>query len=683
MKTLMPYEGMDIFFELFFQRDNTNRGTTLSLMLFNNSFVNEETTYSDLVEVSGTGYSRIPLVEANWVLNGNKVTYPTQTFTASGTWTAINGWAVVTDTNKIVYMSAVWKPETILNDTEFYFVDIEIFKSVDSYVDEEYEAILKPSDWQNLPEPLPDEEVIYILMGVADIDNNYALLSFSGDYTIDWGDGVIENYASAVYASHLYDYNSGFLSSETNEGLKQAIIKVTPQSGQTLFGATFATQLTDFIGSGHYSMFLEVKIACSQFQLASNTFQDNPHIRIIDFVYPLNDDGNYFSRAFEDMKSLTWIRRMDIQGLDFISSKNGSYMFANCNSLVKLPFLDLTKFSNLQGAFRYCNSLREINIETSDSLTYCPNMFENCTSLKKVPYVETENCNTLNNFCQSCYNIETFPKLNTSNITNFSYFLDSCYSLKKVSALDYSKATNMAYAFKTCLSLTEIGRNNTLEFLQPVSLRATFSTCSSLEDLSLSIEELSTDSYHLYETFYNCNSLTSLQFLKNLKSQGSINLQRTFSYCNNLKTLELPFEEGQSIALVEGQTFISCFNLNRIIVTGNYTLAGAYSTPDSAFNGTECLRVLENFKLDTLISSSFTNSGILRFKNCSFQSDTNLTTLPRMKAPEIIEVFESLIDRSATTSANINITGMAGTPELTQQDLDIALNKNWTVTTGL
>jgi len=45
----------------------------------------------------------------------------------------------------------------------------------------------------------------------------------------------------------------------------------------------------------------------------------------------------------------------------------------------------------------------------------------------------------------------------------------------------------------------------------------------------------------------------------------------------------------------------------------------------------------------------------------------------------IVEIFNNLVDRSATTSATITITGNWGVTALSAGDLLIATNKNWVV----
>lgn len=49
------------------------------------------------------------------------------------------------------------------------------------------------------------------------------------------------------------------------------------------------------------------------------------------------------------------------------------------------------------------------------------------------------------------------------------------------------------------------------------------------------------------------------------------------------------------------------------------------------------------------------------------------------KDESLVDLFNSLEDRTSTTSKKIFIRGIEKTIELTQSDLDIAINKNWVV----
>jgi hypothetical protein len=52
----------------------------------------------------------------------------------------------------------------------------------------------------------------------------------------------------------------------------------------------------------------------------------------------------------------------------------------------------------------------------------------------------------------------------------------------------------------------------------------------------------------------------------------------------------------------------------------------------------------------------------------------------QLSQAELVNIFNNLVDRSATTAANINITGNWGASALTTAERDIALDKNWTIT---
>lgn len=97
------------------------------------------------------------------------------------------------------------------------------------------EPYVRPADWLTLTIPTGSEEKFVGLFGVHDHDSNYLAMSFSGAYTVDWGDGSApEDYSSGATAEHKYDWDDLSPSTLTSRGYRQAIVTVTPQSGQQL-----------------------------------------------------------------------------------------------------------------------------------------------------------------------------------------------------------------------------------------------------------------------------------------------------------------------------------------------------------------------------------------------------------------------------------------------------------------
>ena len=60
--------------------------------------------------------------------------------------------------------------------------------------------------WVNLPITSSDEKIIGL--HAVDKESNHCAFTASGDYTVDWGDGVTEDYNAGQTAYHTYDYLS-------------------------------------------------------------------------------------------------------------------------------------------------------------------------------------------------------------------------------------------------------------------------------------------------------------------------------------------------------------------------------------------------------------------------------------------------------------------------------------------
>lgn len=93
---------------------------------------------------------------------------------------------------------------------------------------------VRPADWLPLPEVLETEQKLVGLYAVDDDDSNYVAILAQGAYTVDWGGGVVENFASAVQAEHQYNFASLPIESLSSRGYKQVVVTLTPQIGQSL-----------------------------------------------------------------------------------------------------------------------------------------------------------------------------------------------------------------------------------------------------------------------------------------------------------------------------------------------------------------------------------------------------------------------------------------------------------------
>ena len=103
-----------------------------------------------------------------------------------------------------------------------------------------------------------------------------------------------------------------------------------------------------------------------------------------------------------------------------------------------------------------------------------------------------------------------------------------------------------------------------------------------------------------------------------------------------------------------GSMFNSCYSLNFIPAF----ITTAVTTDFTTFaNGSNSLnRILMSF------------NRTVSLQNCQLSRDA------------LVEIFTNLTNRTATTSATIDITGNWGSSALTSADRLIATNKNWVIT---
>ena len=125
-------------------------------------------------------------------------------------------------------------------------------------------AWVRPTDWLTMPTITSSEQKIAMLMPVYPQGSNFLAFTVAGAYTVDWGDGVIENVATGVKAQHEYSYADADLNpTVTSGGYKMAIVVVTPQAGQNITSVNF-NQKYALTGSTfpNSSPILEIILSC-------------------------------------------------------------------------------------------------------------------------------------------------------------------------------------------------------------------------------------------------------------------------------------------------------------------------------------------------------------------------------------------------------------------------------------
>jgi len=228
------------------------------------------------------------------------------------------------------------------------------------------EAYVRHHDWLEIRSIADGYNDIFIgLVFIQDVPLNVATIRAYGNYTVDWGDGVTENYNSGVLSEHNYNY-ANHVGTESDRGYRQAIIKVTP-NGSTFTNVGVTTKGPSYIALTGILLDVVMK-----------GVNVNSHI--------MGGQGGILYHRF-------------LECFEFI----GTNKVTNCESW----------FMNLSGLIK-CT----LGVSTAvGGYTYFRQMFYYNVSLRELNLVDTINVTNFENAFNSCYSLYNFPAFNFKKAT--------------------------------------------------------------------------------------------------------------------------------------------------------------------------------------------------------------------------------------------------------------------------
>ena len=402
----------------------------------------------------------------------------------------------------------------------------------------------RPADWIVIPTTSPGEQVFYGLVAVYDVaDGNRVAFTFSGNYTVDWGDGSpLENVLSGVKAEHSYSYAS--VSNTTTEGWRQALIKVIP-TGAANITTVNLQQTPTGIAVGKVSQFVDIvmsipNVTGAQSNLVIGAGSNVIH-RIVQRIW-IKEIGaiNAMNTMFQNCNSLQSVPLFNTSSVITMTS-----MFDNCNSLQIVPLFNTANVTVMQAMFNVCSSLTSLPLFNTTSVNNMSNMFNSCRSLVSVPLFNTANVITMQAMFSGCTSLQSVPLFNTANVTVMLQMFIGCTSLQSVPLFNTANVTNMQQMFSSCIVLKSVPSFNT----------ANVSNMSQMFSSTVSI----------YEVEFNMASVTTLglmfQSIGSLQRFIATGLTRGITISNNLMSATELNNFFTSLGTASGA--------QTIVVTGN------------------------------------------------------------------------------------------------------------------
>ena len=365
------------------------------------------------------------------------------------------------DTKVAIKNAIVAKGVSVPTGTAFrdYATKIGDITSGSATGSETADTWVRPAEWLALPDNIEGVQKVSILNAVFDTDSELVAFTCAGAYTVDWGDGVVENFANSVKAEHKYDYTNINLNSDTvaTLGYKQCIITITPQSGQNLTLINLNTYHSVIGPSSSSDMttgFLDLRInslSCSNLTISS-TSDYVKHLILQQCIIGeilITNTSNMFANCGSlqsvplfDLSLCTNTTQMfngcyslrSVPLFNLIACKNTSSMFNSCYSLQSVPLFDLSLCTNTTQMFNGCYSLQSVPLFDLRACTNTTQMFANCGSLQSVPLFNLIACKNTSSMFNSCYSLQSVPLFDLSLCTNTTQMFNGCYSVKKMTA---------------------------------------------------------------------------------------------------------------------------------------------------------------------------------------------------------------------------------------------------------
>jgi hypothetical protein len=333
---------------------------------------------------------------------------------------------------------------------------------------------IRPSDWIPLPDVVDGEDKFVGLFHVRDDGAmDRIAIRFAGKYTVDWGDGVVENYNANQSAEHQYDFGSLPNENLTKEGYKQVIIIVVPQAGERLTSITLNMSLSNGARNNSFS---DAKFSADTLTTLYNAIRGQFLLKNFEFVgSSLEDAGLAFSFCVQlerikisDVSKITHAAsflngtlnlKEAVFGGDFASLVNASNMFSSSN-LQEID-ISLPVATNLYQFASGCTRLRKITFrELNQNPINMSYAFGLAGHLEEIEYGETIN---LTGSCQqtflSSYNLKKVPTLNLDNVDDSWRMFEGSQNLVEIDLVNIKASISLRHTGLSKNTLVNIFNN--------------------------------------------------------------------------------------------------------------------------------------------------------------------------------------------------------------------------------
>lgn len=542
------------------------------------------------------------------------------------------------------------------------------------------EVWVRDPSWLAMPSVSTAESKMVGLYAVWE-DGNYIALSANGNYTVDWGDGVVENFSGAANAYHTYSYSNTVF-----DGTDAPVVITSANNTVNRINHNYSNgSIVRFYNIANTAGIIEANPYYA-INASGNTFQisTSPNGSAI----TLTNDGS--ATLLKYKQAIVTVTPQAGQQLTNINLRRGHPDINNANRYstgwldITISGPDLTSLAvanydvlGEEGAYHHSlerfrlignnnitdasNMLRqqwglktvEINLPAATNVSYmltnCANLVNidalylplattltgllwDCRGIRSVPFFDTPSAQDMSYLFYECYNLTDVPVLNTKTVTNMSYMFSYCAALESAPLIDTSNVTNMASMFELCYALERVPLINTSKVTNMGSM---FYGCQRLTQVPLLDTSSVTDMNYMF------GECTALEEVPLFDTSSVTDMSNMFRFAPSLR--KVPNFNTANVTNMYNM-FASCYSLQEVPVFNMSKVT------DTGYMFYDCQALIEIPRLDT---SNVTNMNQM-FSFC--YSLRKAATLDVGKCTNMSYLFsgcENLLEASFSNTASL------------------------------
>lgn len=445
----------------------------------------------------------------------------------------------------------------------------------------------------------------------------------SNTFSVDWGDGVIENGLTGnnILTQHKHT-TGGTICAEGYPVWKVRIFNASTDITQ------FAVAKHTYIGINQESPILWAVFGTEKLTTYANTFYATSDTvlctKLRAFFFPgIINGATAMDNMFYKCINLIYVKFPT----SFGNITSGSYAFYQCTSLKKVVLP--TTWGSMTSLFQFfsnCVALEDVTLPTSwGNVTSVSNMFAGCTVLENIVLPTNWGIvSYMSSMFASCFKLKTINLPSTwGNGTGIQCndMFNSCSNLTYINLpISWGNVTNISNMFTLCKSLKTLSLPTSWGSISTIN--SFLSNCKSLSNIS--VPTVYNDNPNSRSGFFN--ECQSLRTITNFEYLGSLTIGSSFSnILFNCASLEQPITINAKLTKLGISGGLNALlKINSIRLT-NATSDFSGSSPQIDISYTS----LDATALNTLFGDLPTLSGkVITVKGCpgAATCDTSIAT---------------------------------------------------------